>query len=263
MMKKALYWPIYNPNTKVQNHMKRNILILFAFFLLHLNLIGQSAIIADPAINEESFSIDLSDDENTAIIFSSMVNNTDATVDVKWVQTLSDAPAEWKSKVCDNRLCYDPPVYSNIIPDTLNAPITLAPGEAGTLNAYIEPHGVAGSGMVTIELYDNANPETLISTGTYMFHIQGLNTSIPEVEKSALQVYPNPSPDYFQLTNASIVDRIVVYNIVGRVVKTFDVYNGERYDIADLSNGMYLVSLINEKEGIMKTVRFSKRSFRP
>lgn len=262
-MKKCLYCRICNPILKVQNDMKRNILILFVLCLVHLNLVAQS-IVAEPAIMEETFEVNLAD-FNDLVIHSSMVNNSDATVDVKWVRVINEElPSRWTSQICDNTTCYASQVSSNVSPDLgLNTPITLAPGEVGTLDIHINPDGTAGSGTITIELYDNADMSTLISTGTFSFNVQQTEVSISEVEKAALQLYPNPSPDYFQLTNASIVDHVVMYNIVGRVVKTFDVYSGERYDIADLPNGMYLVSMINEEEGVVKTTRLSKRAYRP
>lgn len=243
--------------------MKRIIPTLFILFLINISLVAQAAIIADPAINEETFSVDL-ESFNDLVIHSSMVNTSDATLDVKWVRVVGELPEGWTSKVCDNTTCYADFVYSNVASEfNLDAPITLTAGEAGTLDVHINPNGVAGTGLVTVELYDNSNMNEVVSTGTFTFHIEDINVSISEIEKAALQLYPNPSPDYFQLTNANIVDNIVVYNIVGRAVKTFDVYDGERYDVADLPNGMYLVSLVSEEEGVVKTVRLSKRSYRP
>lgn len=241
--------------------MKRIIPTLFILLLLNISLMAQ-AIIADPAINEETFSVTLTD-FNDLVIHSSMVNTSDATLDVKWVRVVGDMPDAWTSQVCDNTNCYAPFISSNVEDGVVDAPITLTAGEVGILDVHVNPQGVAGSGVITVELYNNANMDELISTGTFTFHVEDMSVSISEIEKAALQLYPNPSPDYFQLTNANIVDNIVVYNIVGRAVKTFDVYDGERYDVADLPNGMYLVSLVSAEEGVVKTVRLSKRSYRP
>ena len=61
----------------------------------------------------------------------------------------------------------------------------------------------------------------------------------------------------------NVVDQVVVYNLLGRQVRSFNAYQNARYDLSSLPNGFYLVSLLNEEAGTLKTVRLSKRAFRP
>ena len=48
-----------------------------------------------------------------------------------------------------------------------------------------------------------------------------------------------------------------------RKVKIFDTISNGKYDISDLPDGMYLVSMVDGSQKIVKTVRISKRSIRP
>lgn len=106
----------------------------------------------------------------------------------------------------------------------------------------------------------------------------GLSTNSPEkadlrdydpamnengLDKAKLQVFPNPTSDYFELSSNELVDQLVVYNLLGRRVRTYDAVNGTKYYLNDLPSGLYLISLLNEKEGIIKTMRLSKLTLHP
>ena len=105
------------------------------------------------------------------------------------------------------------------------------------------------------------NPGEVLTTAVFEVSVP---TAVSEVEKAALRVFPNPATDYFMLDNQSnLVDELVVYNVLGKRVRSFPVVQGGKYNVADLPNGMYLVTLLNREEGILKTVRVSKRNYRP
>lgn len=79
-------------------------------------------------------------------------------------------------------------------------------------------------------------------------------------EPRKVTVYPNPASHFISLDRADQVDQIVLFNLVGRKLKTFEsVREGERYDISDLPSGMYLVQLLDVQKKVMSTVRVSKR----
>ena len=238
---------------------------LFIFLMVNVGLLAQADLSIDPQTAEETFVLDFEEpSEYEAIIHGFMINNGDAPIDVRWVRVEGEMPEEWETQICDNTQCWVTVVGSNVDPDlNLNVPITLAPGESGTLDVHVSHNMVAGDGTLSVELYDNNNPDSVLVTGTYTFHIEDQSVSISEVEKTNLKVFPNPTTDYFELTNGAIIDEVIVHNVIGRVVKTFDAFPNRKYDITDLPNGMYLISLINYEEGILKTVRLSKRSFNP
>jgi len=84
-----------------------------------------------------------------------------------------------------------------------------------------------------------------------------------EIQPYELRVFPNPTTDSFAVVDNVIVDEIVLYNIIGRKVKTFTHKSKKKYSLGDLPDGMYFVSLISGTEGVLKTLRISKRVMRP
>ena len=123
--------------------------------------------------------------------------------------------------------------------------------------------GTAGYGEYEIPFYYYPDEDTtILATATFKVTVESV-TDVDEETKAKLSVFPNPATDYIELSNNDVVDRMIIYNLLGREIKNFNVVNGRQYEVADLPNGMYLVSLINEEEGILKTFRLNKRSIRP
>ena len=90
-------------------------------------------------------------------------------------------------------------------------------------------------------------------------------TSVDEgLGSRRITAYPNPATDYFELSNSQDINQIIVYSLLGKKVMTFtEVFDGKKYNIVDLPNGLYLISLINNDDGVVRTLRLSKRMFRP
>ncbi len=62
------------------------------------------------------------------------------------------------------------------------------------------------------------------------------------------------------LKNATDVDKILVYNIVGRQVKTFRVdSSGDKYTVSDLPKGMYVIRLVDTQDDLIQTLRLNLR----
>ncbi len=85
----------------------------------------------------------------------------------------------------------------------------------------------------------------------------GRNQRNPEV--STLQVFPNPTVDYFSISTNQSIERIAVFNMLGRQVKLFTFTEGDRYFVGDLPKGMYLVQMTGKDSRLISTQRLSKR----
>jgi len=72
-------------------------------------------------------------------------------------------------------------------------------------------------------------------------------------------VYPNPASDFISLSNEEAVQQLVIYNFGGRQVLAFNASKGQRYDISNLPDGMYLVQFVNIQNQIIHTQRLQKR----
>ena len=80
-------------------------------------------------------------------------------------------------------------------------------------------------------------------------------------DKIDLKVFPNPVTTFINLnSNAeALVDKILIFNLVGSKMKTFEFEEGKKYYIGDLPKGMYLIQLLGKKSQILRTQRVSKR----
>lgn len=78
-----------------------------------------------------------------------------------------------------------------------------------------------------------------------------LNTSDFDL-KSKVFLYPNPTSDFFSVSNAK-GSTIKVYDINGRMLKTIDNYQGQNLAINYLKSGVYMVTIVFETT--IKTVK--------
>ena len=243
--------------------MKQTLLFIFSFFIASLTYAQNFTVDANPSVLVET-SLDLTNLSAEPINHATLTNNTSGTVSLGWQRTIVEAPEEWEFPVCDANQCY--------FPEFAEAPVAFEVDGNGTslLDVHVRPNGVAGCGTVEIRVTPFSNTANELVVATYHFSINatddcGFQTSIDEVTISKVRVYPNPTSDLFQISeleNIPEADEVAVYNIVGKKVKSFEPTASE-YSVGDLPDGMYMVSLIDNETGILKTVRMSKNSLRP
>jgi len=85
------------------------------------------------------------------------------------------------------------------------------------------------------------------------------NQTAQLVSKKNISVFPNPATNFIGLTETEDVKQLIVFNVVGRKMKSFMVSEGEKYNIAELPKGMYLVQILNYDNKVITTQRLSKR----
>jgi len=191
-------------------------------------------------------------------------NEGDESITFRWERVVDESPEAWDFLTCDTNQCYEPVVYSNIQEGLLNVPVTVGPGETTPLDVYARPKGVAGSASVRVEIAAANNQDEVLATGYFEFEATAISdTEDPSQASSELKVFPNPTTNYFELKGANNVDRVVIYNIIGRELRSFNAAPDKRYNVNNLPNGLYLVSLVSNEHGILKTLRLSKSSSRP
>lgn len=79
-------------------------------------------------------------------------------------------------------------------------------------------------------------------------------------EQPTISIYPNPATNYISVDNDENVNSIIIFNLVGRKIMTFEnIQKNEQYDVTTLSNGMYLVQVTDSNNKIITTQRISKR----
>ena len=178
---------------------------------------------------------------------ASLKNNSDDTLLLKWTRKIETLTQGWSSAVCDKNFCYVPTV------DTMH--LLLAPGEISNMDIHVYPMGIVGTARVTLKIEQMGNPENTV-TGTYLFNI---TTPIHAADREAIQLYPNPAPEYFHVNSPVVLGKIELYNITGEKAKVFYAYKNKRYYIDDIPSGIYLVRLLNLQEEIVKTLVLKKK----
>ncbi len=93
----------------------------------------------------------------------------------------------------------------------------------------------------------DASPDT----GAYEYN--GVSTDIDNIKELSINIFPNPSNDYFRVTGTDKIDKISIYSLGGTLVKS--VINNTQVDVSGLTKGVYLVQISGENgEAIKKVV---------
>jgi Secretion system C-terminal sorting domain len=91
--------------------------------------------------------------------------------------------------------------------------------------------------------------------GGISLHAQHVGPLKPE-----LSVFPNPAIDNISVyDNNDLVLQILVFNLVGKKVKSFEHLKGEYHYVGDLPKGVYLVQMIDKGKHILTTQKIDKR----
>ena len=207
--------------------------------------------------------INLDDEWEELIDHGFLTNNGTQGVEIKWTYEVSDdAPAEWIFKLCDDSGCYPSSVSSTL--DSAFDPLAVAAGESSLWDLHLNHKLVEGSALVTFNIYLASDTDNPIYTYVYNVTASAMvNTGDLEVEIKQLNAYPNPTKGLLNISNADLVDEVVVYNLLGRKVRVFDIKAGDQINLSDLQDGVYLVGMFSEEHGLLKTNRILKKNARP
>ena len=241
--------------------MKRTLTLLF-FCLTFLASEAQRGAVSFVPINKDTtFVVDLVAAYQPLALKGYLQNNTNQTLKVRWERNPINLPSDWSIEIQDKNAAYPEFVDSNI-DDALyiNEPVILKPKERVRLDLYLTPNGKSGSAIIGIDISLASAPEVVISSDEFQVEVR---SRFKQRQQKGARIFPNPSDNFLNLSNMDNVDRLVVYNMVGRAVKNFEVEEGARYEVGNLPDGIYLVGLFDKKGNIIKTVRISKRGARP
>jgi hypothetical protein len=165
---------------------------------------------------------------------------------------MTNNPTPWYSWICDKNLCYNPDINSC----PTGKPNLLGAGESFEIQVHLNPASMEGTGDYEINLNDDqGNPlasiggDILIST----------STAVKEATDNKMTVYPNPTTEFFKVSEIQGLKSIELFNIVGNKVRSFDAAPQRQYYVGDLTDGIYLVRLESFNGKVIKTIRLSKR----
>ncbi len=241
----------------------KQLIPFFLFILLTLQIQAQADLVVEPNPYLETFLIDFSNPNASEIAYGIFTNTSDQTMNVKWelITSGTNCPEEWDFKICDKNNCNIYGVATNY-GGPVTVPVELNPGDTSVLQLYFKPNGVSGCGQPMIQLSNINDATNIIATADYDVCVENA-TDVSEREKSTLRVFPNPTANFISVSNNNFVKKIWISNILGKRVQAFATHNGSSYDVSHLPDGIYLVSMVDEYNKVVKTVRISKRNIRP
>lgn len=244
--------------------MKRLVPIFFSL-LFSASLMAQLSIEVIPATLDHSLTTDFSQKGAEVLAHAFVVNTSQKSIALKWEWEVATKAFEdrWKFRICDNNQCYSPTTYSNIVKGALNAPVLLAPGDSTILDVNVKPNGKAGTCELNIYLSDMLSPNTAAEKATFNLTVNDDAATISSASRNSLRIFPNPTTQYISVSSNNFVEQLWVSNILGKRVMTFYTSFNGSYDISNLPDGIYLVSMVGANNKVLKTVRVSKRGIRP
>jgi diacylglycerol kinase family enzyme len=77
--------------------------------------------------------------------------------------------------------------------------------------------------------------------------------AIETVDDSSLAIFPNPVKDVLTINYDNAISQIDVYDINGKLVKTFTTVNGT-INLSDLSNGVYMLNIQTEEGLVIRKI---------
>ncbi len=226
--------------------MKQFLLIFLLFNTLILRGDGQVTIalssgIINMSVNPDSFEIKGK---------ATLKNTAKQTKKFVWQRNIISMSNNWQNLVCDQNQCWS---NVNNSPDT----IVLSPNGTCNLDALIRPNRTNGAATIEIKVTEIGNTANTV-TGRYLFSSISINRELIK-NSNTVRIYPNPTTDYFMLDDSTdIVERVVIYNIIGRQVKSYKALDNFKYSINDLPEGIYIIRLLNNGGNTVKTIRLNK-----
>ena len=228
--------------------MVRPLLFLFAILLISLAGKGQVTITVDPS----SF-VMAGNPSQTDVAFHILVTNTSSsTANIFWSKKLLNNPTPWFSWICDKNLCYTP--ETNSCP--ASKPNVLGPGESFDLQVHMNPSSMEGEGDYELNLLDEQGNNLTTIGGDILINSA---TAVKDSKESKLTVFPNPTTEFFKVSEISGLRNVELFNIVGNKIRSYDAIPQKQYYVGDLTDGIYLIRLVSSSGKVIKTIRLSKR----
>jgi len=164
---------------------------------------------------------------------------------VLWERTINSIPQGWITYVCTGTNCYPPSAKSDCF--------DLAPGASSDILVHFQSGAINGLSDVDIKITDKNNPSNTV-TANYKFRLTSVSTS--ESFANSIKVFPNPTTEYFSVSNRQNISKVSLTSLTGR---TIHVYNNslDRCDVSDLPGGIYILQFFDNKNKLVKSSRLA------
>lgn len=228
--------------------MKRIVLTLALFIPLLMQ--------AQMGFEVKEIVVDTSFDETTGdpVAKGKVCNTGNDTIYLYWRIEDNMVPLGWTPYFCDKNLCYGPGTVE--CPE--EEPVILAPGECGVMDLHLLAGANPECGKFDLVIWERGNESNNV-TMTYQFNCESSTSTNPTSAYQSVKVFPNPTTDYFQISETNGISKISLHNLLGKHVKDYLINNSGLYNVMDLKNGLYVINLFDERNQVVKSVRLTKK----
>ena len=77
--------------------------------------------------------------------------------------------------------------------------------------------------------------------------------SVGDIHKSDIKVFPNPANSIININSKVLVDRVEVYDILGKLMFS-ESKNTKNLDVSSLKSGLYILNIYSESYKIVKKI---------
>lgn len=119
-------------------------------------------------------------------------------------------------------------------------------------------------GYNTVFILTNRNMKIKIYTilffiFTFNFLIAQSNFKKAEVSAKTstteISIFPNPTNEVFKISTESKINKIEIYNLIGKKIKTIKNDKSNTFNVSDLRIGIYLIRIFDSNNRVLKVVR--------
>lgn len=171
-----------------------------------------------------------------------------------WQIDVLDGPDDWQVVVCDNNLCYAP----GVLACPCASPNVLGGGATMTFMVKIKPKQTQGTGTLQLNVTTDCDGADVLFETPIDYEVN-MFSNVDNIQASDIAVYPNPTSDYFQVSNDNLVSKVALYSIVGKQIYSYEHEMGQAYSLTNIDAGVYLVRAFDNNGKIIKAMRLSKR----
>ena len=231
---------------------------------------GQALRIEPANVNKEVV-VDELDETYRDITQITVTNTSDKTIELVQEQVVGKKPGAWAYGTFSRRTSSAP--YALPQDRVGREPVVLRSGETAAFALVLDSDGQTGSGTVGVIFSDIRTPGVTLGTANFTTRIvrrgaisntTNRATTLRRPTPTTVSVYPNPARERFfvEVPGGTRLGRVIVANTLGKQVRKYDRPAGaEGYDINNLPDGLYLVSIYDDRGKKLKTLRLLHRRF--
>ena len=184
--------------------------------------------------------------DNTPLVaYAELTNNTYETQTVIWERVTESIPEGWSTNVCTSEGC--------IIAEISMGDFTILPLESLNVDIQFNPGLVSGNGMVELKLYFESDSANVV---TAEYYGNAMVSSVLEKEEKRVELFPNPTDNFFEIKGSENVHYIKIINIFGVLVLETN-FNLAPIDVSHLPVGIYSVLLFDKNDLLLQTISAS------